>query len=50
MVDDRERLKALAAEEVDAHRQELIDLSLRIHDNPETGLQEEKASAWLCDT
>jgi amidohydrolase len=49
MVDDRERLKALAAEEVEAHRQELIELSLRIHDNPETALQEEKASAWLCD-
>jgi amidohydrolase len=48
MDDDRERLKALAAEEVEAHRQELIDLSLRIHDNPETALHEEKASAWLC--
>lgn len=49
MTDDRERLKALAAEEVDGHRQELIDLSLLIHANPETALQEEKASAWLCD-
>ena len=49
MVDDRERFKALAAGEVEAHRQELVDLSLRIHDNPETALQEEKASAWLCE-
>ena len=49
MTVDRERLKARAAAEVEAHRQELIDLSLRIHDNPETGLQEEKASAWLCE-
>jgi amidohydrolase len=49
MTVDRERLKASAAAEVEAHRQELIDLSLRIHGNPETGLQEEKASAWLCE-
>jgi amidohydrolase len=49
MTIDKERLKAHAAGEVEAHRQELIDLSLRIHDNPETGLQEEKASAWLCE-
>lgn len=49
MDDDRERLKALAAEEVDAHRRELIDLSLRIHANPETGLKERKASVWLCE-
>jgi amidohydrolase len=49
MTVDRERLKARAAAEVEAHRQELIDLSLRIHDNPELGLQEERASAWLCE-
>jgi amidohydrolase len=49
MTIDRERLKEQAIDEVEAHRQELIDLSLRIHDNPETGLQEEKASTWLCD-
>jgi amidohydrolase len=49
MTVDRERLKASAAAEVEAHRQELIDLSLRIHNNPELGLQEERASAWLCE-
>ena len=49
MAIDRERLKARAVAEVEAHRQELVDLSLRIHDNPETGLQEHKASAWLCE-
>jgi len=49
MTVDRERLKARAAAEVEAHRQELIDLSLRIHNNPEMGLQEERASAWLCE-
>ena len=49
MAVDRERLKAQAAAEVEGLRQELIDLSLRIHGSPETGLQEEKASAWLCE-
>jgi len=49
MAVDRERLKEHAVAEVEAHRKELIDLSLRIHDNPETGLQEEKASTWLCE-
>jgi amidohydrolase len=49
MTVDRERLKARAAAEVEAHRQELIDLSLRIHNNPEMGLQEKRASAWLCE-
>ena len=49
MAVDRERLKAHATAEVEARRQELIDLSLRIHDNPETGLQEDKASTWLCE-
>ena len=48
MTVDRERLKASAAAEVEAHRQELIDLSLRIHNNPVLGLPEERASAWLC--
>jgi amidohydrolase len=49
MAIDRERLKAQAAAEIEAHRQELIDLSLRIHANPELGLQETMASAWLCE-
>jgi len=34
---------------VEAHRQELIDLSLKIHANPEVGWQEEKSSGWLAD-
>jgi len=42
-----DKLKKLVLEEVEAHRSELIDLSLRIHDNPELGLQEVKAAEWL---
>ena len=49
MTIDRERLKAQAAAEIEAHRQELIDLSLRIHGNPELGLKETMASAWLSE-
>jgi len=33
--------------EVDARREELVELSLRIHANPELGLKETKASGWL---
>jgi amidohydrolase len=42
-------LKTRVVDEVEAQRKTLVDLSHRIHDNPETGFQEEKASAWLCD-
>ena len=44
-----ENIKKEIQEEVEAHRQELIDLSLKIHANPEVGWQEEKASSWLAD-
>lgn len=43
------KLKARVIAEVDAHRDELIELSLRIHRNPETGFKERKASRWLSD-
>lgn len=33
--------------EIEARRNELEELSLRIHDNPEVGYKEKKASAWL---
>src|SRR3972149_420373 len=49
MAIERDDLKARVIAEVDAHRQELIDLSLRIHAHPETALQETQASTWLCD-
>ncbi len=39
--------KAKVREAVELQRQQLIQLSLNIHDNPELGLEEEKASAWL---
>ncbi|MQY55379.1 MAG: amidohydrolase [Dehalococcoidia bacterium] len=34
---------------VDAHREELKELSLRIHQNPELGFHEVKASGWLTE-
>jgi amidohydrolase len=40
-------LKASVAREVDAHREQLIELSLRIHANPELGFQETGAASWL---
>jgi len=46
---DIEKLKATATGWVDAHREELIELSLKIHHNPELGFQEVKASAWLTE-
>jgi amidohydrolase len=46
---DIEKLKATATGWVDSHREELIELSLRIHRNPEIGFQETKASAWLTE-
>jgi amidohydrolase len=42
-----ENLKLKAKDGVDLQRQQLIQLSLNIHDNPELGFKEEKASAWL---
>ena len=44
-----EKLKKEIQEEVESHRQELIDLSLRIHADPELGWHEAKASGWLTD-
>jgi len=42
-----ENLKLKAKDGVELQRQQLIQLSLNIHDNPELGFEEEKASAWL---
>ncbi|MBA7603505.1 p-aminobenzoyl-glutamate hydrolase subunit B [subsurface metagenome] len=44
---DRKKLKATVAQEVEARQEELIKLSLKIHQNPELGFQEKKASQWL---
>ena len=42
-----EKLKASVTEEVEAHRHQLSELSLKIHSNPELGFQEVKAAEWL---
>jgi amidohydrolase len=42
-----EKLKLKARDAVELQRRQLIQLSLSIHDNPELGFEEEKASAWL---
>jgi len=42
-----EKLKLKVKNSVELQRQQLIQLSLNIHDNPELGFEEEKASAWL---
>ncbi len=42
-------VKKRAIDEVEARRDELIELSLRIHANPETAFREVKAAGWLSD-
>lgn len=42
-----EKLKLKVKDSVELQRQQLIQLSLNIHDNPELGFKEDKASAWL---
>jgi len=44
-----EKLKLLVKDSVKSQKEQLIQLSLNIHDNPELGFTEEKASAWLAD-
>jgi amidohydrolase len=44
---DAQGLKLKAKDSVESQRQQLIQLSLNIHDNPELGFKEQKASAWL---
>ena len=44
---DIQKLKLKVKDNVESQRQRLIQLSLSIHDNPESGFKEEKASAWL---
>ena len=46
---DIQKLKDRATAKIDALREELIELSLRIHAHPELAFQEEQASAWLAD-
>lgn len=44
-----DELKKRVTAEVDARRDELVELSLRIHANPETAFMEAKASGWLSE-
>lgn len=46
---DAESLKKRAAAEIDRRRKELVDVSLRIHANPEIAFEEVKSSALLAD-
>jgi len=41
------KLKLKVKDSVELQRQQLIQLSLNIHDNPELGFEEEKAATWL---
>jgi amidohydrolase len=41
--------KAAARERIERARERLLDLSHRIHAEPELGMEEEKACAWLAD-
>jgi len=42
-----EKLKTSIISKIEAHRQQLTKLSLKIHSNPEVGFQESKAVNWL---
>ena len=42
--------KSGAKERFDSTRNQLIELSHRIHAHPELGFEEEQASAWLCES
>src|SRR5580704_6279964 len=41
--------KAAAKQKITETRRQLIELSHRIHANPELGFEERRASAWLCE-
>ena len=46
---DIERLKTSVVGEIDARRQQLNELSLKIHANPEIAFQEVKSATWLTE-
>ena len=46
---DTTELKASVIREIDNRRQQLNELSLKIHANPETAFQEVKSASWLVD-
>lgn len=46
---DRSELKSRVSATIDEHRPQLVDLGLRIHANPEMGLNEHQAMKWITD-
>jgi amidohydrolase len=44
-----EKLKSAAAKEINARYEALAGLSRKIHDNPETAMQERRAAGWMTD-
>jgi len=46
---DTKKLKEAIIKSIDADSKRLIELSLKIHDNPELGFQEVKAAGWLTE-
>jgi amidohydrolase len=42
--------KTAARERIEQARDQLLDLSHRIHAHPELAMEEQRACAWLCDT
>ena len=44
-----ERMKRRIAEAIERHRTELLELSHRIHANPEPAFEERQAAAWVAD-
>ena len=42
-------MKARLAEAVEAHRDEIVELSRRIHANPEVAFEEQQAAAWVAE-
>jgi amidohydrolase len=45
---DITKLKKSVVKDIDSSYKKLRDLSRKIHDNPETAMEERRASAWLC--
>lgn len=50
MTNDKDHLKKLAQDEIERIKGDLIELSHKIHGNPEAGFKEFKASEWLCES
>lgn len=47
---NKDGLKEKVIKQIEGLREEIIELSDRIHQNPELGFEEHQACAWLTDT